>query len=376
MIKQGIRNYIKNLKYVFTPLGTIALGVVFGLSLGIPMIANSLSNLLDMIIKISQNTTISLQDLIDGIWDKIVDLDWEKNPIASLQIMLDTSWLTNAINSCLESISIDVSKLEVYISGCIDDIGFAFTVFVLFTVFGFIGGYFLTKWLVRREIAKRTIWKYLLVSFIDSVLSATLVTVCLWILLFWSPSIIFSAFGALLLFGSIALFEAYITHAWKKVEVKKVVSIKNIAKLVCSDAVIFVLAAALVGIVIVITNVLVGLFVGIALIEIAFIVIGLNAESYVKGIVTATANDTQTVEISKPNDKNKVETKPVKKLPVAKPDQKTLTTKDNANRQAEKSESIQATSQEDNKELVKNSTDKKTAQKPINKQKDSTKENE
>ena len=102
MIKNGIKNYIKNFKYFFTPLGAIALGVVFGLSLGIPIVVDALKSLLDMIVKISENTTIRIQDLIDAIWTKAESLDWEK-PITALQTLLDKDWLTQTINGCIDS---------------------------------------------------------------------------------------------------------------------------------------------------------------------------------------------------------------------------------------------------------------------------------
>lgn len=283
MIKQGLRNYLNNLKYVFTPLGAIALGAVFGLSLSLPIIINSLSDLLKMIVETSQNTQIRLQDLIDGIMARIDSLDWG-NPLKALDMLFDRAWLTDTISGCVESISVDVSQLESYISSCIDEIEAAFKVFILFIILGFIGGYFFTKCLVRREIAKRALRKYLLVSFLDSLISATFVSLCLLILTLWKPGIIISAFLSMLLFGSIQLFEAYIVHAWKKVNIKQIISVKNIAKLYLSNVLIFILAATFVAVVILITNVLVGLFVAIALLEIAFIVIGLNAESYVKSL--------------------------------------------------------------------------------------------
>lgn len=283
MIKQGLKNYVKNLKYFFTPLGALALGVVFGLSIGLPIVLKSLSDLLDMVVQISQNTQIRFQDLIAGIIDKVDSLDWD-NPIKALSILLDRTWLTDTISGCVESISIDMAQLESYINGCIDDIVVALRIFIFFVILGFVGGYFITKWLIRREIAKRALWKYFLVSFVDSLLSATLVSFCLWILALWRPSIFISTLVSMMLFGSIQLFEAYIVHAWKKVDIKKVINVKNIAKLYLVDILIFAIAVVLVGIVIAITNTLVGLFVGIALIEIAFIIIGLNAEAYVKNV--------------------------------------------------------------------------------------------
>ena len=36
MFIQSIKNYFKNLQYFFTPLGALALGIVFGLSVWYP----------------------------------------------------------------------------------------------------------------------------------------------------------------------------------------------------------------------------------------------------------------------------------------------------------------------------------------------------
>ena len=251
-----------------------------------------------MIVKISENTTIRLQDLIEAIWTKAESLDWEK-PITALQTLLDKDWLTQTINGCIDSIAIDITQLEIYIGECVNQISAAFVLFIMFIVFGFIGGYFLTKWLVRREIARRALWKYFLISFIDSLLSATLVAGCLWLLTLWKASIFISTLVSLIMFGFIELFEAYIAHAWKKVSIKKIINFKNISGLFCSNLLIFIIAAVMLSIVIAITNVLVGIFVGIALMEIAFIVIGLNAESYVKSVAASEIKD---IAVEKLND--------------------------------------------------------------------------
>ena len=305
MIKQGIKNYIYNLKYVFTPLGAIALGIVFGLSLCLPIVFNSLGNLVKILVEVSQNTQIRLQDLIDAILLRIDSLDWH-NPIKALNTLCDRAWFTDTLSRCVDSISIDVSQVESYINKCVGDIVVAFRILIFFVILGFVGGYFFTKCLIRRAIAKRAIWKYFLISFIDSLLSATLVALCLLILKLWKPGVIISSFISMLLFGAIQLFEAYVVHAWKKVDIKQVISVKNIAKLCLSNVLIFLLAAAFVGIVILITNVLVGLFVGIALLEISFIVIGLNAESYVKNLNNA-LNDNIIVESIDHNEGEKQE---------------------------------------------------------------------
>lgn len=82
--------------------------------------------------------------------------------------------------------------------------------------------------------------------------------------------------------------EAYIVHAWKKTDIKRIVNVKKIFQLFLTDAIILVLVGVSVQLIVLLTNTFTGISVGIVLMEIAFIVISLNAESYVKTFVKET----------------------------------------------------------------------------------------
>lgn len=287
MIKQGIINFFKNLKYFFTPLGTLALGFIFGLSVLIPGIVASFSTLADSVQKILSDTTIDYNALKDSAISAVQALDWN-DPSEAIKTMLSNDWLMQTLNECVSSF---VGSTEVYtaqfttvINAFTTDLVSYFAAFIVFLVLGLIGGYFLTRWLVRRNIARRSLWKYLLNAFIDSLLTATLVALCVWLIQVWKPGALISSLVSILLFGFISLFEAYVVHAWKKVDIKQVVNAKNIFKLFATDLIIFVLAWVCVLLAIVLTNPIVGIVIGIVLMEIAFIVIGLNAEAYVKSV--------------------------------------------------------------------------------------------
>ena len=79
MIKQGIINFFKNLKYFFTPLGALALGLIFGLSVLIPGIISSVSTLANDVQTILSDTTIDFTALENSIISAIQSLDWS-NP--------------------------------------------------------------------------------------------------------------------------------------------------------------------------------------------------------------------------------------------------------------------------------------------------------
>lgn len=285
MIKQGIINFFKNLKYFFTPLGTLALGLIFGLSVFIPGVISSISTLANDVQTVLSDTTIDFTALKDSLLSAVQTLDWG-DPFNAIKTMLSNDWLMQTLNGCVssfvESTEAYTTQFSAAISAFTHDLVTYFSVVIVFLILGLIGGFFLTKWLVRRNIARRTLWKYLLNSFIDSLLTATLVALCVWLVSVWKPSVFISTLVSILLFGFISLLEAYIVHAWKKVDIKQVVNTKNIFKLFLTNVIIFIIAAVFVLLAVVLTNLIAGIFIGIVLMETAFIVIGLNAEAYAK----------------------------------------------------------------------------------------------
>ena len=76
MIAQGLKNYIKNLKFVFNPLGTIALGFVFGLSILIPVIMSSANTLVESVKSIFSNANIDLTALKESVVSAFQALNW------------------------------------------------------------------------------------------------------------------------------------------------------------------------------------------------------------------------------------------------------------------------------------------------------------
>lgn len=283
-----MKNYIKNLKFVFNPLGTIALGFVFGLSILIPVIMSSANTLVESVKSIFSNANIDLTALKESVVSAFQSLNWSE-PLEAIKLMLSRDWLMQTLQM---SLSTFVESMDVYtvpLTAAIDtfciSVFAAFVGLIMFVILGVIGGYFLVKCFVRRNTVKRTFKKYILANIVDTLLSFLIIFVCAWLYTLWKYSIFISVFFAFIIFGAIALFEAYIIHGRKKVNSADIVNVKNIVKLFVVDILILAITALLVMLLILITNLYVGIFVGIALVQIAFVVIGINAESYVVELV-------------------------------------------------------------------------------------------
>ena len=293
MILQGVKNFFMNLKYIFVPMGTVALGLVFGLSVLIPGALSSASVLVDSVAEILEGTPLDWDALLSSVTDSAGELEWS-DPVTAVQTMFSDDWLTAALSRAVGALVGDVgaytSELGAAAGVFAGAMGSYFATLVIFVFLGFLLGYFLLKIFIRRNMARRAFWKYLLISLTDSLITASLVAVSVYLLSLWQPSVFISTSVSLLLFGFISLLEAYIVHGLGKVEFRRVVNFKNILQLIATNLLIFAAAAAMIALLTALTNTFVGIFVGVSLLEIAFIVVGMNAEAYVKSFAAIVAS--------------------------------------------------------------------------------------
>lgn len=286
ILKNGLMNFLHNLKFFFVPLGTLFLGLIIGFSIALPLMQNTLQNFVTDIS--SLQLTLNYDAFVDSLWGSVSELDWT-NVIGALTKLFSRDYLETTISNSLASLIVNyeeyIAQIDLFVVSAIDEFTIQLSTIIIFIALGFAGGYFLTKYLIRREIAKRGIWKFLVVTLVDMILSATLVSLCTWLLSLWKVSAVFSTLISYILFALISLYEAYIVHGYKKVDVKKIVNFHNSGRLIISDLAITILAWLLSSLTATLFNQLAGIVIGFTLMEIAFICISLNAESYVKDIV-------------------------------------------------------------------------------------------
>ncbi len=289
MLKNSIRNYFQSLKHFFTPLGTMFLGMMIGISILIPGIIAAATELASGIEELAEHVNLDFELLWQNLWNSVTALDWN-DPLGAFQTLLSPEWIHDVLTQELSAIL--GTDFETFTARIAELVGmftasvFAYIfVFFLFWVLGFIAGFILIRFLIRRSIARRSIWKFVLSTVISSVLSALLVGLCLWVYTLWQSSIYISFILILLLVGVFAFLQAYLLYGIKKVRFADVVNLKNIGLYFLSNVIIF-FVSVLFTLIAVAINSLMGLFVGLSIIEIAIIVVSLNAESYVQSLAS------------------------------------------------------------------------------------------
>ena len=291
LVGKGILNYLKSLKYYFIPIGCFSLVIVLGLSIIIPIIYNQLTTFGSELTSIVQEniSTFNIEDTISYVVNDVTSLDWSSNQGKALETVTNSTYIQNLVINSLQAGIKDYSQVESQITdlftktsnGIVNTILF----FVSFLYFGLLLGFMITKIQIRRNIAQRKFWKMFLINFIDSLINATIVSGVIFLLILWKVTIFISIPLLLILYAFINLFEAYIVQGYKKVELKEVLKIINVLKLILTSLCVILIAAIFSALSIFITKWVAGIFISIPFIVIALIVNSLNAEAYVKEVV-------------------------------------------------------------------------------------------
>lgn len=286
IIKNGLKNFFINLKYFFIPLGTLFLGIIIGLSIVLPLLNVTLNTFVENISSLS--LVIDPDAFVNSLWSSFNELDWS-NSLNALTTLFSRDYLEVTITNSLKSLLVNydqyVIQIEGFVTSGINDISIYLGVVIAFIGIGFVGGFVLTKFLVRKEIASRKFYQLIIVTIADVILSGGLMTLCIYLFSLWKFSALVSTLLSYVIVALISLYEAFIVHGHNKVDVKKVVNFRNSSRLILSDFTIIVIAWLFSSISTMLFNELAGIVIGFTFMEIAFVVIEMNAESYVKELV-------------------------------------------------------------------------------------------
>lgn len=283
IFKESLANYIYSLKYFFVPLGVFFLGLLIGTSITFPLINKSLSVFSDGLNSIIQDANFDFPRFTSYIFNALKD---EILFNSSAQSIFNKSFLLNIFNNALkvslENYETHLVLLSDLINECVQSL-FLYTIDLLIWILcGIFGGYFLLKFLLRRKIAKRALYKFLIISIIDSLLTTTIVALIISLIRMWAPSGLISTTLILLVYGFLSLFEAYLVHGFKKIKIKEILKFNNVSWIVFSNIFILFITFLLTLISGLLFKELAGFIIGLTLYELSLIVVSLNSESFVK----------------------------------------------------------------------------------------------
>lgn len=290
MITLGLKNYFKSFRFIFVPLGALSLGIVAGLSILVPMSVGAVKEFITGVAKMMGQMSFDWDAVKRTLLMALQSLDWG-HPQEAFSQLFSQQYLSDLLRQAAEAALGDTSSVaaqfETLVSETVGKVATSFVIGLFLAALGGLVGYFFTRSLIRHDVAKRSIFKAILNGIVKTIINVTIIAFGVWLISKAKKYAILSFLLMVLLYGSVSFFEAYLVHGYKKIPLKKVMSVKNLFELPVLTVIEFVIAAIVYTGISLLTNEMVSMYVSYAIFVITIICVQLNAEAYVKSLVTA-----------------------------------------------------------------------------------------
>lgn len=291
MIGCSLKNYLKCLAYIFVPLGCIFLGFLFGVELFLNELSSQADYMTEELARLFPERGEEFDLLVGYVVASARRLDWN-NGMGAFSSLMDGAWLNARITEFLQETAASPVGAEAEIALISATISSAlsldFAMLLLSMALGVVVGYFIANAFVRRRTVKRGFWGMWLAAFVDALLTVSLIAFVTWLLAVSQAGAVVSGIVGALVFGFVSLFEAYLLHGRGKLAFFSVVNLKNCLFVYLSQLAVLAAASLLSAVCLGAIGSMIGVVLVLSVIVIALLVINVNAEAYVDGLVRAT----------------------------------------------------------------------------------------
>lgn len=289
MYKNGLKNFFKNLLYVFVPMGTvyfilifIIYGAVVNLFQNASVMLNDIISLVDKSISGSQST---IQDFIDYSISKI---DWNQNIFDIIGEIINTKWIQNTVTGFLQTLDLSVEGFTGEFTQILNNFTESVKVLIVVAVVMLFIGIFVansvTGLLIRRKTIKRNVKQFflhrLLEPFITAIFAIALVLL----------SAVIKGYTIILLVVYAIVYEimtmlfAWLLHRNKTMKLQDVITARNVGLNIAVAITIIAIDIAL-FILLYLINAFAAILIIVPALIYSFNIIKNNAESYIKSLI-------------------------------------------------------------------------------------------
>ena len=296
MIKRTLKNYLSNLKYIFTPIGVLTIFVLIGLSIVFTNVSNALQTMINEIQKLVQAQSVDYNAAKDAAVNKVLSLDWQGNAEESFKTLTSQAWLTEALTESAHAAFPNseefAAQITQIISTCLSVVVANIMVLLILTLVGVVVGYMFLKVVITREMVKRSFLKSVLRVIINTILNATIIALLLFLISLLKVNLLINLIITSVLYFIINTFESYFLYCRKKIPFKKAFSGKGILFLILSSFLVVSITTGLCFACKYIFHPIASFIFIVTLIQIALVTNELLGESYMQSLLQDTDNNT------------------------------------------------------------------------------------
>lgn len=289
MIWNSIKNYLKSFKYILTPIGGLALFAIIGFGIAFAGCKSAIGELFVTVQNIFPSIEVNTDAGIDILSGALLGMDWN-DPQTAASMLTNPEFLGNTLAEAISAMvgqEVGQNVTDAVIL-CIGKIVVNVVIFFIFALIGIIVGYIFLRIGMRSEFAKRKIWQTLIAVTLETLFGVLIIFVGTRLAEIWIWNLLFVTLFAVISLSYFGLIEGFFFHAKGKLLFKDVVSVKCIIGQLVATLIIYTFTAGLITLIYFAFGGLVALLLGISIFEIAYVVVTINSESYVRNLVQKT----------------------------------------------------------------------------------------
>ncbi len=233
MIKTSLKNFWKNLIYVFISMGIlylILLLVLFFAFISIGKEAgNALKSVSDVIQASSQESSASVNQFLLYSFEKI---NWDNGVYEGLKQMLSTNWLESTIKGFFQTLNESTGGFDKQIHAIMvefkNNLKAVLSVSIVFMCLGLFLANFATKFAIRRRSARKDFKKHILALTIVPIMQILVIILGLFLASLIKYYSVLVVLFLLILLGMLSMFSSWIVHRDENIKLKDVLTFKNV----------------------------------------------------------------------------------------------------------------------------------------------------
>ena len=288
MIKRTLKNYLSNLKFVFTPLGILTLFVLIGVSIAFSIVSNAFQSMINQVKEAISSSTADFSAAVDAAIDRLADLDWA-NFDKAIATITSSDWITTtlveAVKAAFPGAGDITTQIADAVANCLSSIVLAAFLIVLLFAIGTVLGAIITKMFITRQTIKKKWWQSIV-----NTLFRTLAIFGITALFTWLGDLLHLPLVVTGIITSIHIFivfylEAYLLYGYKKISFREAMHWKPLLLLFASVAIVLAITAAEIALMYFLMLRIVVIMVGLSLLIIAVVTCTLIGDAHIQNLV-------------------------------------------------------------------------------------------
>ena len=286
MIKNALKTFFKNLIYIFVPMGIIYLFFILIAFGAVSSVFSAAGASINSFVTLISDTVTGSEALVQDYFAYAFGLvDWNGNFFDILKEVINTDWIYNTVIGFLNTLDMSVTGFENQASSIVGELASSVAVTVTVSVsalaLSVFFANFVTRMVIRRKNARRSLKKKIVAMILQSTLVVVILGLTAYLFSLWQFSAVFMAVLYVIVISFTSLLCSWLLHGGGKVKFRKAVNFRNICTYFLSSVIIVVICFAALALLAVLTNALLMILVALPLVVYAANIIDVNADSYI-----------------------------------------------------------------------------------------------